>query len=304
MASQKTKLIFTRPRWFTAAAARLHAGAEGEPAEAQAEHASAVPALIEAPALGTTAEQARRGSRILHIADFLPGNPAVDPERPARRMAALAQTRVQPIEGLLAAARDEDVDDDPDLCATTAMKDRPPALSGSGTRKVALGAALPRKKRRKLLVGAVLGMLAALVASALVALRSLGVDALPHGANTQVVDVPEPAADDHRAAPEPADAPSETAAGDGVTAPAGTRPELAPTRQAKRSRSRHEKRGEVGPTATHDPLERKAVDALASGDYARAIGSYEALARERADQHVYAEAARILRQRSERARKP
>jgi hypothetical protein len=297
VATQKTKLYYDLDRLLPSQAAAAP-DAESARSMARTQVDPDAEARAKAGEVTPVVHEAQRGSRILRIADFLP-----ERLQSARRKPALAQTRVRPIEQLLASVRDEDVEDDEDLRATTAMTERPPPLSGSGTRKLEVRRSAPRKRRRKLLLGAGLIALLALILGGLAALRNVGGLTRAPRANPAVA--------------EPAAVPAEPAFGPPPPPPArtaGAKPQVAapsaaerprdaePTRAEKRARARARRSERAVVAPADDPLERKAVDALAGGDYAGALRSYEALARQHPERPVYAEVARILRQRIEKAK--
>lgn len=82
-------------------------------------------------------------------------------------------------------------------------------------------------------------------------------------------------------------------------------PTLVPAIEAPQVASPPEKkrRHRLATPAARDPLQRAAVDAVAAGDYRRAVSTYDQLAAREPTQLAYHEAARILRLRlSTRAR--
>ena len=287
MPLQKTKLYHDLSRFVSRA----------RPGDRPAQ--SAAPNAPMAPATSTSsAADAGRGSRILRIAEFASQEARAAVAPATCRAPALAQTRLQPIEDLLAAARDEDQDVE-DLRVTTVMKGRAAPVAVAYPRKLGPGPRSLQSRHRRLLVGVGLVVLVVLVVGALVALGELGVDTVPRvdEAHTQdrshgpKVGLPLPPAGEPSKEMDPIAAVPEP----GVIAEVAERGSDSerPTPSVGR-----QKRGTSAPTPAGDPLERTAVDALASGDYPRAIKSYEALAARHPDQVVYAEAARVLRQRA------
>ena len=308
MASQKTKLFFVPAgvwrksgrRSVRAVPPRSHRQFSADLSEvAQPSPRSTAP-RDEAV---TIVEPSPRGSRILRIADVLPEASAAEAAPTARRP-GLAQTRLQPIEDLLSAIPRTPHDDE-DLRATTRMDARAASQRGWGAARRRQRGDAPRNTRRKLLVGAALGMLVCAVVAALVALRSLARDSFRRrDLHTQVADASEPAAErtpTQLGAPPPP--PLEGApVASGPRAPLPH--EAARTREPEPSGRRRQNARKARVPSAAQPSPRDAVDALASGDYPRAMRSYEALAAQYPGPSAHAEAARILRRRSEAASKP